>query len=323
MRALAALLALYVPATLATAAWAFLAGAPFAWWFRDTPVLLGLLLGAVLALGVAWDGLLLWAGVIGELVRRRRPAAVRWPTRASTRTLRFFPCGPLPIAILLLTGFAVIGTSNLTLISLHLLKTSQGWRDALLWSIEGSLLSRLQYASIDVAAWDRLYHGAWAIEVFAAFVLVLVARGPRIVLQYGASMIVVFYVGRVLGVFNPVMGPAFHRPEAFAYLHGSVSERAMTLVAQVLTSPTDQLIARGGILLGGVSAMPSLHVAMVSLTAYWLAHAQRWTLLLTVPWVLAVWTSTVVLGWHYALDGAGGIVLAALSVLCVRRLRLP
>jgi membrane-associated phospholipid phosphatase len=57
--------------------------------------------------------------------------------------------------------------------------------------------------------------------------------------------------------------------------------------------------------------MPSLHVAMVALTAYWLATAKRWTMFITVPWVLLVWTSTVILGWHYILDGVGGIILGA------------
>lgn len=57
--------------------------------------------------------------------------------------------------------------------------------------------------------------------------------------------------------------------------------------------------------------MPSLHVAMVTLTSYWLAAAKRWTVFVTVPWVLMVWMSTVVLGWHYILDGAAGVALGA------------
>jgi membrane-associated phospholipid phosphatase len=61
--------------------------------------------------------------------------------------------------------------------------------------------------------------------------------------------------------------------------------------------------------------MPSLHIAMVALTAIWLAAAHRWTLFFTVPWVLLVWMSTVLLGWHYIVDGAAGLLLAVASAL--------
>jgi len=64
--------------------------------------------------------------------------------------------------------------------------------------------------------------------------------------------------------------------------------------------------------------MPSLHVGMVSLTAYWLGVGRRLTLFFGVPWVAAVWISTVLLGWHYALDGFGGMVLAALCIAVTR-----
>ncbi len=65
--------------------------------------------------------------------------------------------------------------------------------------------------------------------------------------------------------------------------------------------------------------MPSLQVAMVAVTAYWLAMAKRWTLYVTGPWVALVWASTVVLGWHYVLDGAGGIVLAGVCARATER----
>jgi membrane-associated phospholipid phosphatase len=88
----------------------------------------------------------------------------------------------------------------------------------------------------------------------------------------------------------------------------------MQLVAGIFAQSPENAVKQGGVLLGGVSAMPSLHVGMVSLTAYWLAIARRWTCYITVPWVVLVWSSTVLLGWHYILDGASGIVLAACCV---------
>lgn len=321
LRALSIIASIYVVSLLLTAVLAGAAGSPFLLWFRDTPLLLAALLGFLLILGVTWDGLLVSVGLIAE--KAWRPGAERRSppfTVESLRRMRFFTCGTGPILMLLATAIAILGTSNITLLNLKLLGGITQWRDPFFWQIEGALLQRIAGLPIDTAAWDRLYHSAWGIELFAAFVLIVIGRGPRIVLHYCITMILLFYVGRLLGVLNPVMGPAFYRPEVFAYLNGSVTSEAMRLVAGVMAAPPEQAMRSGGILLGGVSAMPSLHVSMVAVTAYWLAAARRWTLLVTVPWVLLVWMSTVVLGWHYILDGAGGIALGAGCVVLTRRL---
>lgn len=64
----------------------------------------------------------------------------------------------------------------------------------------------------------------------------------------------------------------------------------------------------------GVSAMPSLHVAtsvlFILLAKDW---GQRWFLYFTVPFALLILIGSVMLGWHYAVDGYVG---AALAVLC-------
>jgi membrane-associated phospholipid phosphatase len=61
---------------------------------------------------------------------------------------------------------------------------------------------------------------------------------------------------------------------------------------------------------GGVSAMPSVHVAMATLIAI-VAKAQNRTagLLLTIFAGLTM-LGSVVLGWHYAIDGYLGIAMA-------------
>jgi membrane-associated phospholipid phosphatase len=318
-RGLLLILGLHLVANAATASLAVLLDAPFVPWFEDTPVLLFALLAALILLGIAWDGSLVAVSLATERLWRGRsgppPLSVE-----RVRSVRFFSCGVLPVLLLLATGFSVLGTSNITLMSLKLLESTTQWRDAALWAIEAPLLTRLADLGVNVAAWDGLYHSAWGIQTLAAFALVVIGRGSRIILGYCLSFILLFYGGRLLGMLNPVMGPAFFQPEAFAYLQGSVTAEAMRLVNEVFAQSAADASQRGGILLGGVSAMPSLHVAMVAATAYWLAVAARWTLAITIPWVLAVWTSTVVLGWHYALDGAGGVLLAAVSIAFARTL---
>lgn len=314
--------AVYAALTCVTALLASFVGSPFVLWFDDSSLLIGGLLLSLLLAGLVWDGGLIMLGLAVESGWRLRMLGRSPPplTVETVRRIRFFNCGPGPIALLVVTGLAILGTSNITLMSLKLLTESTRWRDPLFWEIEGSLLERIAALPIDTAAWDRLYHSPWLIELCAAFALVVIGRGGRVVLHYCVTMILLFYVGRLLGMLNPVMGPAFYQPEIFAYLNGSLTGEIMQLVARIMATPPEDAARAGGLLLGGVSAMPSLHVAMVAATAYWLGIAGRWTLFVTVPWVLLVWASTVVLGWHYILDGAGGIALAALCIGLARQL---
>ena len=60
----------------------------------------------------------------------------------------------------------------------------------------------------------------------------------------------------------------------------------------------------------GVSAMPSMHVGssvlFVCLAFGW---GKRWFIYFTIPFALAIFAGSVMLGWHYAVDGyLGGLV---------------
>lgn len=313
--ALLVVCALHTVFSLITFTLAKAIGSPFILWFEDTFALLATLLAGLVLLGILWDGSLITIGLAAQTLSERLPLwAVRLPSVESMRPKRFFSCGAAPMVLILATALSILGTSNITLINIELLSNTSRYRDPLLWEIEGPVLELLAGFRFSPQGWDRLYHGAWLIEILAAFALVVIGRGTRIVLHYCMTMIVLFYLGRLVGLLTPVMGPAFFRPEFFGHLEGSFSAIAMQQVGALMQLSAEQAAASGGILLGGISAMPSLHVGMVSVTAYWLAMAHPRTLLVTTPWVAAVWFSTVLLGWHYILDGAGGILLAATSI---------
>ena len=68
----------------------------------------------------------------------------------------------------------------------------------------------------------------------------------------------------------------------------------------------------------GTMGMPSLHVGVTAMAAWFLARRivkMRWLLLI---WVFLTWIATLILGWHYAVDGLGGIAVAVTSILAAR-----
>ena len=60
----------------------------------------------------------------------------------------------------------------------------------------------------------------------------------------------------------------------------------------------------------GISAMPSLHVALATLFAILAWQCQRWLGALLTVFAVATQIGSVVLGWHYAVDGYAGALLA-------------
>jgi hypothetical protein len=74
--------------------------------------------------------------------------------------------------------------------------------------------------------------------------------------------------------------------------------------------------------LSGISAMPSFHVIAWTTALFCWRGLPRGLFAFATVLVLLNWASTVVLGWHYALDGLVGVFIA-LPVVWLARLVIP
>ena len=294
---------------------------PFSLWFIDTTLLMAMAGGYLLIIGFLWDISLILFGMTVNVLRGKLGLNISERlSLESSRSFRFFSNGIPAVFIILITSYAILGTSNITLLSFKVLGSFTEWRDPIFWQLEAPLFEWLATIPTNTTFWDALYHSCWLLEMTMVCFLIIVSQGSRTVFFYGYSMIILYYVGRFVGMLNPVKGPAFYRPEYFDHKDGSLTQMAVEKLTTTLSLPPEQAIEEGGILLGGISAMPSLHIGMVILTSYWLYTARKWTLVATIPWVIMVWTSTVVLGWHYVVDGFGGLLLAIFSIWLTRYL---
>jgi PAP2 superfamily len=73
-----------------------------------------------------------------------------------------------------------------------------------------------------------------------------------------------------------------------------------------------QMKAGGVDAVGGISAMPSMHVAMASLFAMAGFARVRWLGILMTAYAIGIWIGSIHLGWHYAIDGIVGAAMMAL-----------
>jgi hypothetical protein len=170
-------------------------------------------------------------------------------------------------------------------------------------------------------ALDWFYHRAWTALLLAAFVWNAVSRPSalrrRFLFSYGLLFLV---VGTVMALALASAGPAYYGllskgndPYAglFAYLRSvDAHSPLMSLRGEgALWYAYRHRVEAFGL---GVSAMPSMHVASAVLMAlFGYSFSKTLGVLLTVV-AVCTFAASVVLGWHYTLDGYVGAALACL-----------
>jgi hypothetical protein len=172
-----------------------------------------------------------------------------------------------------------------------------------------------------VFAWARhpyigeLYHMLWLGWLFLVLVFLLWQR-PSV--QKSIALIAYFLlwsIGPLVHLVVPGAGPVLY--EAI----GKSTDFAGLAVAPADAEKFNYLLHGYTTMTfnvaGGISAMPSLHIATMAWTI--LAFWQRSTLRsIGVAITLYMWLASVALGWHYFVDGAAGCLVAALSYLLAR-----
>ena len=134
---------------------------------------------------------------------------------------------------------------------------------------------------------------------------------------------VLWLAGAWIYLAVPALGPCYATPEILDPIRAEIPYAAET--QKLLFAQYGKLLAsRGGFLASfsptlGVAAMPSLHVAAHWLLALW---AKRYERRLFLPLALATaltFFGSLVTGWHYAVDGYAGLLLAWLAVALADR----
>lgn len=133
--------------------------------------------------------------------------------------------------------------------------------------------------------------------------------------RFMLSCVFLWGVGSWLYVLLPALGPIYFVPELWKEL--SARMPAATAMQAALWQNYQTILAgrESGILrefkpIYAIAAMPSLHVAGHALFAFWTWRAAR-----PVGWFFVVATGltflgSLVTGWHYAVDGYAGLLLA-------------
>ena len=174
---------------------------------------------------------------------------------------------------------------------------------------------------------DMIYLNLWALPALAFPIVVVAtetdeARMMRYVwLFFGAW----FVVGNLLAVAGSSVGPVYYDrllgAERFAALGAALGGGGLSETA--LGAIQDRLWARyqgGGLDLGlGISAFPSMHVAVAFLVGLYLTERSKWLALPGLAFFAAILILSVYTGYHYAIDGYASVAVILLANAALKR----
>lgn len=169
-----------------------------------------------------------------------------------------------------------------------------------------------------LSAIDVLYAPVWGAVTFGTTAAIAWSTRPQLRRRYFLTLLFMWIcLGSVLAAAFGSGGPILYHlfvdgTNPYEPLRRSL-EAHPSLVALAVARDLEHVYRANDWHVGaGISAMPSLHVAQATLTALVLRDGRPW------PWAVAGWTyvaaitaASVILGWHYAIDGYVSIALTA------------
>ena len=161
------------------------------------------------------------------------------------------------------------------------------------------------FATVVAFTYGKVWFVEWfGMVLFAAFC----ARQARDMRYLWALALTTAIIGTLLATLLSSVGPIFY--EVF------VAEARFTGLMPALAAHDDNkhVIGYADYLLQnmrnetpalgtGISAMPSMHVAIATLNALYLANISRWAGIAGWSFALIILFGSVYTGWHYAIDG--------------------
>lgn len=224
----------------------------------------------------------------------------------------------LPIKPAMLTGSGIIAlvvlsiNGNANLIEIYRTHTSL-WYDRVLWPIEAPLFRAIASSNfMPVKFWETVYHLMW-LYILSVMAALVKNRHTESYMTFAIAIVLAFYCTTFIAMMFPVAGPQYYRPELFSYLGGSVSKHLQDVLGNYQAGKLPQ----NG-LFYGTMAMPSLHVALTAMATWFISRHWRPALWCAIPWAMLIWLSTIVLAWHYALDGVAAIAMSCICIVCSR-----
>jgi hypothetical protein len=166
----------------------------------------------------------------------------------------------------------------------------------------------------------NFFYNMWMALMFGTFIWqACTLKRPALRMQYLLSFLLFWIViGTLLATLLSSVGPCYYGRETglfdpyaplMNYLRDA-NEVAPVWSLKVQDMLWDNYVGHGTMLGSGISAMPSMHLAISTLMALLGWRINRWAGIAYTVFAAVILVGSVHLGWHYAIDGYVSIVAA-------------
>lgn len=172
------------------------------------------------------------------------------------------------------------------------------------------------------------YDVLWFVLCFGVLYWVVISpRADGIRLRYCATFFFVWVlVGNVIAGMFPSAGPAFYDlvtgdAQRFEKLRAFLENTAGSFSSAYDSQHYLWYLHQAGLsgFGSGISAFPSLHVALITMNALFIGQHNRRLGWIVGGYTLVIMVSSVYLGWHYATDGYAAVLLTVGIYFAVKR----
>jgi hypothetical protein len=166
---------------------------------------------------------------------------------------------------------------------------------------------------------DGAYARIFLVSLIIAFVFFLSHPSRRIRIAFITGNAVMWIGGAWLYLLIPSLGPAFVFPDVWLAYARNLPVTHHLQVA-LMENYRNVIRLRDGAnvpvrIIFGVAAFPSMHVAFQTYVLLWMRRLWKWGQVVFGIFLLLIVLGSLITGWHYLIDGLGGVLLAALCYL--------
>lgn len=190
------------------------------------------------------------------------------------------------------------------------------------WVLTHKLADHIPYRAVEILYFDIWLLPAWFLPLFMALSDSDTERTNRYLVLFALCWI---GLGNVLATMFSSVGPVYYDrlmdTQRFAGLTLALENAGFgkSFLGYIQDYLWNQYVETGQSFGSGISAFPSVHVGVATITAFYLTERSRLLMPVGVLFLAAITFASVYNGWHYAVDGYASILLMAACWAALQR----
>lgn len=166
---------------------------------------------------------------------------------------------------------------------------------------------------------DKFYVTFFLKNIILPWVFILQVKSVTLRNQLITSLCLIWILGGLSYFLFPAIGPCYFKPILFEGINIPIAKNLQKILFIEYSSVINNM-RHSTATLYGIAAMPSLHIAVSALFTIFSKKLNRMLFILVLIYAILIWIGSIMLGWHYAIDGYVEILVAILAYFIARYL---